>query len=49
MGFGATPQEALASPMASLLGAGFKASVRMIVDAMGFAATGGVRTIEGAD
>jgi 2,4-diaminopentanoate dehydrogenase len=46
MGFGATPQEALASPMASLLGAGFKASVRMIVDAMGFAATGKVRTIQ---
>ena len=46
MGFGATPPEALASPMASLLGAGFKASVRMIVDAMGFAATGKVRTIQ---
>ncbi len=46
MGFGATPREALASPMASLLGAGFKASVRMIVDAMGFAGTGRVRTIQ---
>ncbi len=46
MGFGATPQDALASPMASLLGAGFKASVRMIVDAMGFAGTGPVRTIQ---
>jgi 2,4-diaminopentanoate dehydrogenase len=46
MGFGGTPDEALASPMAALLGAGFKASVRMIVDAMGFAAGGSVRTIQ---
>lgn len=46
MGFGGTPQEALASPMAGLLGAGFKASVRMIVDAMGFAGSGKVRTIQ---
>lgn len=46
MGFGSTPQEALASPMAALLGAGFKASVRMIVDAMGFAADGSVRTTQ---
>lgn len=44
MGFGGTPQDALASPMAALLGAGFKGSVRMIVDAMGFAAGGKVRT-----
>lgn len=36
MGFGGTPQQALASPMAALLGGGFKSSVRMIVDAMGF-------------
>lgn len=46
MGFGGTPQEALASPMAALLGAGFKASVRMIVDAMGFAADRAVRTTQ---
>jgi 2,4-diaminopentanoate dehydrogenase len=46
MGFGGTPEDALASPMAALLGAGFKASVRMIVDAMGFAAGGAVRTTQ---
>jgi len=44
MGFGGTPEDALASPMAALLGAGFKASVRMIVDAMGFAAAGKIAT-----
>jgi 2,4-diaminopentanoate dehydrogenase len=44
MGFGGTPDQALASPMAALLGGGFKASVRMIVAAMGFAADGSVRT-----
>jgi 2,4-diaminopentanoate dehydrogenase len=44
MGFGGTPDQALASPMAALLGNGFKASVRMIVAAMGFAADGSVRT-----
>jgi 2,4-diaminopentanoate dehydrogenase len=44
MGFGGTPGQALASPMAALLGGGFKASVRMIVAAMGFAADGSVRT-----
>jgi len=46
MGFGGTPEQALASPMAGLLGSGFKASVRMIVDAMGFAADGSVRTTQ---
>jgi hypothetical protein len=47
MGFGGTPELALASPMAALLGGGFKASVRMIVAAMGFAADGSVRTTQG--
>jgi 2,4-diaminopentanoate dehydrogenase len=46
MGFGGTPEHAVASPMAGLLGAGFKASVRMIVDAMGFGAAGSVRTTQ---
>jgi hypothetical protein len=36
MAFGGTPEEALASPMLGLLGGGFKQSVRMIVDEMGF-------------
>jgi hypothetical protein len=46
MGFGGTPADALASPMAALLGGGFKASVRMIVAAMGFRGDGIVRTIQ---
>jgi hypothetical protein len=44
MGFGGSPERALASPMAALLGGGFKSSVRMIVDALGFQAGGKVRT-----
>lgn len=44
MGFGATAEEALASPMASLLEGGFKRSAQMIVDAMGFDTDGTVRT-----
>jgi hypothetical protein len=46
MGFGGTPAEALGSPMAALLGGGFKASVRMIVDAMGFGTGGTVHTTQ---
>jgi 2,4-diaminopentanoate dehydrogenase len=46
MGFGGTPQEALDSPMAALLGGGFKASVRMIVAAMGFDTDPKVRTTQ---
>ncbi len=46
MGFGGTPAEALGSPMAALLGGGFKASVRMIVDAMGFGTGGKVHTTQ---
>jgi 2,4-diaminopentanoate dehydrogenase len=46
MGFGGTPQDALNSPMAALLGAGFKASVRMIVAAMGFGSGGAVHTAQ---
>lgn len=46
MGFGGTPQEAYDSPMAGLLSGGFKASVRMVVAEMGFAAGHEVRTTQ---
>ena len=46
MAFGGTPEEALASPMAALLGAGFKASVRMVVAEMGFAADPSIETVQ---
>ncbi|GLP81519.1 hypothetical protein TUM20984_29390 [Mycobacterium antarcticum] len=36
MGFGVTPEVAMAGPIVDLLAAGFKASVRMIVTEMGF-------------
>lgn len=36
MGFGVSPEAAMAGPITDLLGAGFLASVRMIVDEMGF-------------
>lgn len=45
MGFGATPAEALESPMAGLLGGGFKQSVRMVLEEMGFAEAE-VRTVQ---
>jgi len=38
MGFGGSVEEAEASPMAKLLGGGFKASVRMVVAELGFRA-----------
>ncbi len=46
MGFGRSPEEALASPMASLLGGGFRSSVRMIVAEMGFAADPRIETVQ---
>ncbi|MDP9824008.1 NAD(P)H-dependent amine dehydrogenase family protein [Nocardioides massiliensis] len=46
MGFGLTPEQAMASPMASLLGAGFKQSLRMVVDAMGFGTDARTSTTE---
>jgi 2,4-diaminopentanoate dehydrogenase len=46
MGFGGTPDEALASPMAAMLGGGFKASVRMIVAVLGFGRDGPVHTAQ---
>ena len=38
MGFGGPPENAMAGPMLALLGEGFKSSVRMVVDELGFAA-----------
>jgi hypothetical protein len=46
MGFGGTPEDALASPMAAMLGSGFKASVRMIVAEMGFGSGASVHTVQ---
>lgn len=46
MGFGMTPEEALASPLASLLEGGFRQSVAMVVDAMGFATDGPITTTQ---
>src|ERR1700739_471825 len=46
MGFGGTPEEAIAGPMASLLENGFKMSVRMIADHMGFRIEPNIRTIQ---
>ena len=46
MGFGLTPEEALASPMAKLLEGGFKQSVQMVVDEMGFTVDGPLRTTQ---
>ena len=38
MGFGLTPEKAMSGPIAALLEAGFKASVRMVTDQLGFRA-----------
>ena len=46
MVFGGTPEEALASPMAALLGGGFRASVRMVVAEMGFDADPHIETVQ---
>jgi hypothetical protein len=46
MAFGGTPEEAHASPMAALLGGGFRASVRMVVAEMGFAADPHIETTQ---
>jgi hypothetical protein len=45
MGFGLSPEEAMAGPILDLL-AGFKASVRMIVAEMGFAADPDIETVQ---
>jgi len=44
MGFGKTPEQATASPMAKLLGAGFLQSVDLLADALGFALDAEKRT-----
>jgi hypothetical protein len=46
MGFGGTPEEAMGGPMAGLLEAGFKMSVRMIADHMGFRIDPDIRTVQ---
>jgi 2,4-diaminopentanoate dehydrogenase len=46
MGFGGTPEEAVEGPMAGLLDAGFKQSVRMIADHMGFRIDPNIRTLQ---
>ena len=46
MGFGAAPQDAMHGPMASMLGAGFKMSVRMVADYMGFDIEPSIRTTQ---
>lgn len=46
MGFGGTPEEAVNSPMAALLGGGFRQSVRMVLHEMGFRADAEVRTVQ---
>ncbi len=46
MGFGATPERALSSPMAGLLGGGFRQSVRMVLHEMGFRADAEIRTVQ---
>ncbi|HEX7717227.1 MAG TPA: hypothetical protein VF416_08050 [Marmoricola sp.] len=44
MGFGGPPENAMAGPMLALLGEGFKSSVRMVVDELGFAAEPKIRS-----
>lgn len=46
MGFGLTPERAMAGPMAALLEAGFKASVRMVADELGFDTDPGIRSTQ---
>ena len=46
MGFGLTPERAMAGPMAALLEGGFKASVRMVTDQLGFDAKPRIRSTE---
>jgi hypothetical protein len=46
MGFGGTPEEAVEGPMAGLLEAGFKQSVRMIADHMGFNIDPNIKTVQ---
>jgi hypothetical protein len=46
MGFGATPREAMNGPMADMLASGFKSSVRMVADWMGFRQDPNIRSTQ---
>ncbi|CAM3002740.1 dihydrodipicolinate reductase [Mycobacterium intermedium] len=46
MGFGGTPEQAVQGPMAALLEAGFKMSVRMVAEHMGFRIDPTIKTIQ---
>jgi hypothetical protein len=46
MGFGLTPEESLGSPMAHLMGGGFRQSVRMVLAEMKFRSGAEVRTVQ---
>ncbi len=46
MGFGKSPDEAMNGPIAGLLEGGFKASVRMVADRLGFAAEPRIRSTQ---
>jgi len=46
MGFGCSPDEAMQGPMANMLASGFKMSVRMIADHMGFRIDPKIETIQ---
>ena len=46
MGFGLTPEQAMSGPMAVLLEAGFKQSVRMVTDQLGFDAEPRIRSTQ---
>lgn len=46
MGFGLTPEQAMGGPMAVLLEAGFKQSVRMVTDQLGFDAEPRIRSTQ---
>ncbi len=46
MGFGLSPEQAMGGPMAALLEGGFKASVRMITDELGFDAEPRIRSTQ---
>ncbi len=46
MGFGLTPEQAMSGPMAALLEAGFKQSVRMVADQLGFRSEPRIRSTQ---
>lgn len=46
MGFGLTPEQAIGGPIAALLEGGFKASVRMVADRLGFDAEPRIRSTQ---